>query len=87
MYQPAGTQIAAGLLLFLLNFELTLREISEYIYIYIYIYIVTCQPIVGLRNRGYATRSQAPAGKQDFRTDAMTSHNRIAIRFLRNMPR
>jgi hypothetical protein len=50
-------------------------------------YIVTCQPIVGLRNRGYATRFQAPAGKQDFRADAMTSRNSIGIRFLRNMPR
>jgi hypothetical protein len=49
--------------------------------------IVTCEPIVGLRNRGYATRFQAPAGKQGFRTDAMTSRNSIGIRFLRNMPR
>jgi hypothetical protein len=50
------------------------------------IYIVTCQPIVGLRNRGYATRFQAPAGKQDFLADAMASHNSIGIRFLCNMP-
>jgi hypothetical protein len=49
--------------------------------------IVTCQPIVGLHNRGCATRFQAPAGKQDFRADAMTSRNSIGILFLRNMPR
>jgi hypothetical protein len=48
---------------------------------------VTCQPIVALLNRGYATRFQAPAGKQDFRADAMTSRDSIGIRFLRNMPR
>jgi hypothetical protein len=51
------------------------------------IYSVTCQPIVGLRNRGYATRFQALAGEQDFGADAMTSRNSIGIRFLRNMPR
>jgi hypothetical protein len=36
---------------------------------------------------GYATRFQAPAGKQDFLADAMTSRNSIGIQFLRNMPR
>jgi hypothetical protein len=49
--------------------------------------IATCQPIDGSRNKSYATRFQAPAGKQDFRADAMTSRNSIGIRFLRNMPR
>jgi hypothetical protein len=45
------------------------------------LYIVTRQPIVGLRNRGYATRFQASAGKQGFRTDAMTSCNSVGIWF------
>jgi hypothetical protein len=63
-----------------LKIELNKESRSNY-------YIATCQPIVGLSNRGYATRFQAPAGKQDFRPDAMTSRNSIGIRFLRNMPR
>jgi hypothetical protein len=49
---------------------------------------VTCQPIAELRKRDYAKeRCKAPAGKQDFRADAMTSRNNIGIRFIRNMPR
>jgi hypothetical protein len=59
-----------------------ISELSAHRYSDLYIYAWHVNPLLG-----YATRFQAPAGKQDFLADAMTSRNSIGIRFLRNMLR